>query len=123
MKLYHLRRKVPNEEPNTIIDYLYIPESQTLKSYIQSPDCKLIVDYSTTYFLKRVQAVIEGKEDEVPWELLNELEIDKKTASKIAKTKDGFNKYLDSAGTTENLIRIFSERARKTLFELLSFRI
>jgi len=123
MKCYHLRRKVPNERPNTVIDYIYIPESKTLKSYIQSPDYKLLVDYSTEYFLKRVQAVVEGKEDDVPWELLNELEIDKRTASKISRARDGFNKYLDTAGTTENLMRIFSERARKTLFELFSIRI
>ena len=118
MKCYHLRQKVPCEGYNIIIDSLYIPEYKTLKSYIQAPEY-LIVDYSTDYFLKRVQAVVEGKKDGMTGEILNEVEIDKNTALKIDRARCGFNKYLDTAGNTENLIRIFSERAPKSLRELL----
>ena len=116
MKCYHLRR----EAKNAVIDYLYIPERDTFKGYIQEPACKLIVDYSMPRYLERVKkAVVEGKEDEVPLEIVKELDIDKKTAWKIEKARCGFNKYLETAGTTENLVKILSERAPKTLAELV----
>jgi ribosomal protein L16/L10AE len=113
MKAYHLRRTAANSR----IDSLYIPEDKTLKSYFQ-PEY-LIVDYSDEYYLNRVQAVVDGKKDELMGEMLNETEIDEKTALKIKRARDGINKYLDTAGNTENLIRIFTERAPKSLKELL----
>lgn len=119
MKLYHLR----HESPNTVIDAVYIPECEIFKSYIQNPDCKIIVDYSIQHYLKRAQAVIDGKKDEIQWKIFNEIDIDKKTASRISRAKAGFNQYLDIAGTTENLIRILSERAPKTLAEFFDIKI
>ena len=115
MKLYHLRR----EAKNAVIDYLYIPEYDTLKSYIQEPAYKIIVDYSMPHYLERVKAVVEGKQDEMPWEIVKELDISEKTAKKIERARCGFNKHMEIAGTTENLIRILSERAPKTLKELV----
>lgn len=123
MKAYHLRRTLSD----SIIDSIFIPEYRTLQSYIQMPEHKLIVNYSgkdiysNKSFLERAQAVVDGKKDEVSWEIVNEIEIDEKTAKKIARAKGGFNKYLEAAGSTDNLIRIFSDSSRNfftTLFDI-----
>ena len=107
MKLYHLRHREYNN------DYVYIPEYNTFIGYLQEHNVNRLVDYSNPDHVKRIQALIDGNPDKgMNLKRIAEIEIDKKTALKIAHNKSifvmSFRKTKGFDGSTKSLVKILT---------------